>query len=199
MGRFKIIGLCLVLVAALVICVQLVSPPQGCDPRPGVWAFNRLKNRAAPPASADFDRRITLAALVAPGDDRARWSETRAATIEGYVVAIVEANAEAANCFSLTRRDAHIEVALRADAPPRERVVVEVTPRLREWAKREGFDWSAPALRRDLVGHRCRFEGWLLFDDLHAGEAENTAPARAPNWRATAWELHPVTDIKVIE
>ena len=199
MGRFKIIGLCLVLVAALFIGAQLVSPPQGCDPRPGVWAFNRLKNRAARPTAADFDRRITLAALVAPGDDRARWSEKRAATIEGYVVAIVEAKAEAANCFSLTRRDVHVEVALRADAPPRERVVLEVTPRLREWAKREGFDWSASALRRDLVGRRCRFEGWLLFDDRHTGEAENTAPARAPNWRATAWELHPVTDIKVIE
>jgi hypothetical protein len=41
-------------------------------------------------------------------------------------------------------------------------------------------------------------EGWLLFDREHAGESENTAPGRAANWRATAWELHPVTKIEII-
>jgi hypothetical protein len=193
--------LCALAVAALVCALvlsQFYSPPQGCELRPGRWAFNRLKNRAALPAVTDFDQRVTLAALVAPGNDRARWSEARAAAIEGYVVAVEDANAEAANCFSLMRRDAHIEVALRADAPPRERVILEVTPRLREWAKEQGLDWSTPALRRELLGRHCRFEGWLFFDDIHAGEAENTTPGRALNWRATAWEIHPLTDIRAI-
>jgi hypothetical protein len=76
--------------------------------------------------------------------------------------------------------------------------VLEVTPRAREGARRRGQDWSAAALRRELVGRRCRFEGWLLFDREHADESENTAPGATGNWRATAWELHPVTSIEVL-
>jgi hypothetical protein len=89
-------------------------------------------------------------------------------------------------------------VAARADAPPAERVVLEVTPRLRDAARGRGEDWSADTLRRTLTGRLCRFEGWLLFDSEHDEEAENTAPGRPGNWRATAWEIHPVTRIEVL-
>jgi hypothetical protein len=194
--RLTIIGLLLVLVG-LLGGAQFFCPPQGCA-LPGAWAFNRLKNRTVLPRAADFDDHATLAALLRPGDDRARWTETRAAVIEGYVVAVAEAGSEGANCFSPTRRDTHIEVALQPDAPARARMVVEVTPRLRDMARAQGLDWTTAALSRDLTGHWCRFEGWLLFDDRHAGEAENTMPGRAGNWRATGWELHPVTALKII-
>jgi len=146
----------------------------------------------------DFDQRVTLAALLAPGDDQARWSASRAATVEGYVVAVKEGSIESANCFSFIRRDTHIEVALRPDAPPRERAVFEVTPRMRAWARGQGWDWSAPTLTRELVGRWCRFEGWLFFDTGHAEEAENTRPGRVRNWRATAWEIHPVIYLKAV-
>jgi len=90
-------------------------------------------------------------------------------------------------------------VALTREAPPRQRVILEVTPPIRAWARKQGFDWSTDALARDLVGRRCRFEGWLLFDAGHADEAENTNPRRRGNWRATAWEIHPVTAIVVLD
>jgi hypothetical protein len=48
------------------------------------------------------------------------------------------------------------------------------------------------------VGHWVQFEGWLYFDLGHATEAENTARGNPENWRATAWELHPVTKITVL-
>lgn len=159
-------------------------------------ALSRLKNRDAAPRAEDFDPRATLAAMLEPGDDRARWRQTRAARIEGYVVAVAEARVEAANCFA--RRDIHIDVAARADAPPAERVVLEVTPRGRDAARRRGEDWSADTLRRTLTGRFCRFEGWLFFDAGHADESENIAPGRRGNWRATAWEVHPVTRIEVL-
>lgn len=158
-----------------------------------------LKNRTALPQPADFDPSITLDALLQPGDDSARWSVTRAAAIEGYVVRIDQAGIEAANRFSLTRRDVHIEIATRPDAPPRARVILEVTPPMRDWAKTRGIDWSTDALRRTLLARRCRFEGWLFFDRAHADEAENTNPGGSGNWRATAWEIHPVTAIEVID
>jgi hypothetical protein len=37
-----------------------------------------------------------------------------------------------------------------------------------------------------------------LFEAEHKGESENTAPGRPRNWRATAWEVHPVTAVEVL-
>jgi hypothetical protein len=162
-------------------------------------AVSALKNRTAHPLAADFDSSVTLDALLQPGEDSGRWSIARAATIEGYVVRVHQAGIEAANGFSLTRRDTHIEIASRLGASPRERVIVEVTPAWRDWAKQRGLDWSADTLQRALVGRRCRFEGWLLFDRAHADESENTSPGRPGNWRATAWEIHPVTAITIVD
>lgn len=164
----------------------------------GQHALIALKNRSLLPTASDFDARVTLDRLLEPGDDRTRWSERRAARIEGYVIAVHAAGIELANCLSFTRRDIHIDVASRRDATPRERLVVEVTPVMRDWAKQQGLDWSERALAR-LVGSRAAFEGWLMFDREHDREAENTRPGGAGNWRATAWEIHPVTAIRLVE
>jgi hypothetical protein len=189
-----------VALAALPVFALLFAAARTRCPRSGISfssnraALSRLKNRDAAPRAEDFDPRATLAALLAPGDDRARWRNERAARIEAYVVAVGEARVESANCYA--RRDVHIDVAARPDAPPAERVVLEVTPRWRDAARRRGEDWSADALGRTLTGRLCRFEGWLFFDAGHTEEAENTAPGRPGNWRATAWEIHPVTRIE---
>lgn len=184
----------------LVLALTLLSA--GCGTCPanvvlpaGKRAFNALKNRQTLPAAADFDERVTLEAMLAPGDDRARWHDTRAGAIEGYVVRVLDAGAESANCFSNARLDTHIEVARRADAAPTERVIVEVTPPMRDWAASRGLDWTTPTLRSLLTGRRVRIEGWLLFDHEHDGESENSRPGHRDNWRATAWEIHPVTAI----
>lgn len=196
MRHSKTIILVLLLASAALAFLRLHNSPQGCALSTNVRRLNHLKNRTALPQQTDFDDGVTLAALLKPGDDRGRWSDSRAASIEGYIVAVSEGAMESANCYSFTGRDTHLEVALRLDARPQERVVLEVTPGMREWAKGQGLDWSTPALKRELVGHWCRFEGWLLFDREHEGESENTTPGEARNWRATAWELHPLTSLK---
>ena len=162
---------------------------------PGTRALNALKNRTALPAAADFDPRVTLDAILAPGDDRRRWHDSRAAAIEGYVVRVLDAGPESANCLSRARVDAHVEVARRPDAPPNQRVIVEVTPPMRDWAAGRGHDWTTATLGRQLTGQRVRIEGWLLFDDEHDDESDNTRPGHRGNWRATAWEIHPATAI----
>lgn len=164
---------------------------------PGKRTFNAMKNRTVLPAPGDFDPAVTLAALLEPGVDRARWSPHRAAAVEGYVIRIIDAGVESANCFFLTRVDAHIELATRPDAPVNQRLIAEVTPPMRDWARRRSMDWSTPALRRALTGQRVRVEGWLFFDDAHDEESENTQPGYDGNWRATAWEIHPVTSIQI--
>src|SRR5687768_15254114 len=160
--------------------------------------LHRLKNRTALPQAADFDSRVTLDALLQPGDDRDRWSTNRAARIQGEVIDVAYAGTEATNCFNPSRRDIHIDIATGKDAAKNERIVLEVTPPMRQWARLQGMDWSAETLHAQLVGHWCEFEGWLYFDVGHAEEAENTAPNKAKNWRATAWEVHPITKITVI-
>lgn len=191
------------LVLAAVVLVRergMLCPAEGLALSPGGREFARLKNRMPrPPGPQEFDENVSLGALLRPGPDRERWSESRAGRVEGYVVEVVEGGVEAANCYSFDERDVHIHVALRADAPRAEWLVVEVTPHARMWAVEWGGDWRADTLRKELVGRRCRFEGWLLFDREHADESENTAPGARGNWRGTAWELHPVTRIEVVE
>lgn len=151
------------------------------------------------PQELDFNRQISLTELLKPGDDRSRWSTQQAARIEAYVIDVAYARPEATNCFLPCRRDVHIVVANRKGAPQNEQVVFEVTPNLREWASQRGLDWSETALRAKLLDHWCEFEGWMYFDVGHAEESENTAPHHAGNWRATAWEIHPVTNFTVIQ
>jgi hypothetical protein len=184
--------------AAMLFIAQSNCPTRGITFSQEKDAFVRRKNRTALPQEADFDRRVTLETLLQPLDDRQRWSESRAVAVEGYVVGVGAGGIEAANCFSPVRRDTHIYLSPKPDALPNERLVAEVTPRMRDWAQRHGRDWSEAALRRELVGRWCRVEGWLLFDREHAEEAENTAPVRIGNWRATAWEIHPVTNIVIL-
>lgn len=185
--------------AAVLYLARGGCPASGIALRGGVREAARLKNRTALPRPEEFEPRATLAALLEPGEDRARWSEAKAAVVEGYVLEVRPGGVEAANCYTLAGRDTHIHIAPRKDAPLDGRFVLEITPRLREWAARQGSDWSEAALASALTGRLCRFEGWLFFDREHADEAANTAPEAVGNWRATAWEIHPITRIEILD
>ena len=191
------------MVVAVVVAVWIVlaldCPNAGIAFTAKARNLHRLKNRTALPQPADFDPRVTLDALLQPGDDSSRWSNDRTAHVQGLVIDVGYARPEATNCFSPCRRDIHILIAKYKDAAKTEQVVVEITPSWQERAAQQGIDWSAPTLRAQLVGHWCDFEGWLYFDLGHGEESENIHPQRSGNWRATAWEIHPVTKITVIK
>ena len=186
------------LLLLLWLLLALDCPPAGIALTPRARELHRLKNRTISPQAADFDPGVTLDALLQRGDDRNRWSVDRAARVRGLVIDVAYAGSEAANCFNPCRRDIHILIANRKEAPKTEQVVLEVTPNLRDWAGAEGVDWSEETLQAQLVGHWCEFEGWLYFNVGHAEESENTAPGNPENWRATAWEVHPITKITVV-
>jgi len=191
LSKLLVVGITIVLVIVLWLILALNCPSTGIALTTRARDLHRLKNRTSIPQAADFDSRVTLDALLQPGDDTNRWSNTRAARIQGEVIDVAYARPEATNCFNPCRRDIHIVVATRKGATKQEHVVVEVTPNLRN-------DWSEEILQTQLVGHWCEFEGWLYFDAGHAEESENISPGKPDNWRATAWELHPVTRITVI-
>ena len=104
--------------------------------------------------------------------------------------------------------------------------VVEVTRRIRILASKGllssniGNDWSTQALKNKLERHRVRFSGYLYFDTDHSQEAWVNDPENkigfkkdnkgrfkrdskgrkiGNNWRQTAWEVHPVMAIEVLD
>lgn len=165
--------------------------------------LNRRKNRFHPPADDDLDADVTLAALLAPGDDLDRFDEDSGAKIRGFVIDVKVGGNETCNCKANAAidKDTHIELGLSLQAPGKQRVIVEVTPRLRVQMKAQDIDWTTEALRHPQKGIKGKFveiTGWLLFDTMHVNEAENTNPGHKGNWRATCWEIHPVTEIKVL-
>jgi hypothetical protein len=196
--RILLIGVVVAFVLVSWLILALNCPSAGIGITGRTRQLHRLKNRTAIPQAADFDERVTLDALLQRGDDSSRWSTERAARVQGLVVDVAHAGTEAANCFNPCRRDIHILIANRKEAPKSEQVVLEVTPKLRDWAAAQGIDWSEQTLKAQLIGRWCEFEGWLYFDAGHAEESENSAPGNAENWRGTAWEVHPITKITVI-
>lgn len=165
-------------------------------------ALNRLKNRYVGPKQSEINPAITLAAMLKPGDDLTRFKPAPGATLTGYCIDVKRGGNETCNCKHAADvdRDTHIELSLGAGAPEIERVVVEVTPRTRSLKKKQGLDWSTDALKgpNGIEGKWVKVTGWVMFDSMHVHEAENTNPGGSGNWRATGWELHPVTDIQKV-
>ncbi len=178
----------------------VARPP--CDPRRGdtsvksVQALNVLKTRTNIPRSKNINLDITLAALIKRGNDRGRWDSKMAATIVGYVAKVGVGGIESVNCHAkdAAHRDTHIDMVVsKKDAKnTKKHVIVEVTPQFRS----RHPAWTTANLRKSLLGRCVKITGWIFFDAEHANASVNTAPSNRKSWRATAWEVHPITDIK---
>jgi hypothetical protein len=171
-------------------------PLEGKTTRTAVMALNRLKNRTVAPLKADINPAISLTSVLEPGNDIGRWSELQAAIITGFVVAVKPGGPETVNCCATdpAHTDTHIELALSADdSQGIHHMIVEVTPRWRAIMAAKGKDWSTVNLRRSLVGRKITVVGWMMLDREHCNASENTNPGGAHNWRATCWEIHPIS------
>jgi hypothetical protein len=174
-------------------------PPEGTATSTKGKTLNRLKNRLTAPDEDTIDPEVSLTAMLAPGRDVNRFDQEKGARITAFVVDVKPGGvAETCNCGAtdLIDMDTHIELGLSAESEPTQRVIVEVTPRLR---KQMGESWSTPQLQQKFKKQWVEVTGWLMFDVMHVKEAENTHPGGKKNWRATCWEIHPVTSIKVLD
>lgn len=181
--------------------ILAACPMEGDAKNPKVKALNLLKRRMMTPSTADMDSKVTLTAMFAPGDDTNRFNDTKGATIEGYVADVKVGGVESVNCHTHDPkyRDTHIELTLDPlHDDETKHVIVEITPQWREVMASKGVDWSTSTLRARLLGKWVEVTGWLLFDEEHANAAENTAPGAGHIWRATVWEIHPITGIEIL-
>jgi len=166
----------------------------------GIKAVNRYKNRYTPPADTDIDAGVTLKALLKIGDDTNRFDDDKAAEFVGYVYDVKPGGTETCNCAATdpALRDTHIELVPSPTLNDKtRRVIVEVTPRWREKMAAQGEDWSTATLKTKIKHKWVRVRGWLLADIEHTGNAAHTNPGGTNVWRATIWEVHPITTLAI--
>jgi hypothetical protein len=130
--------------------------------------------------------------------------EAKAVRVEGFLAMAKDGGPEGVNCPPTNRLDTHMELVDTDQADPKtnrqKHVVTEVTP----WFHEALPAWSTQALGNfaSYVGGygasqesrpptKIRVYGYLFYDEAHAGNAGA--------WRGTAWEVHPITRIEVLE
>jgi hypothetical protein len=161
---------------------------------------------------------LTVADIRNPANNKGKFSPSKQVSVTGFVASVDPGGMpENCNCTSkkpggrTDLRDVHINiVADPSEAGDQTKyVVVEFTPR---WEKKFGFDDSNYDAMRQLIesqlkGKRVKFSGWMLYDFIHENAAQSTRPNQPVcanfgdkncNWRATPWEVHPVTSYEIV-
>ena len=107
-------------------------PPEGDAVSEKAIDLNKFKNRYTFPQSGDFATDISLDKILEPGNDKDRWSSSKAARIKGYIYEVKSGGIETCNCKE--REDADKDTHIELVADPMQtgktfRMIVEVTPR----------------------------------------------------------------------
>ncbi|HKP93966.1 MAG TPA: hypothetical protein VJS88_08720 [Chthoniobacterales bacterium] len=147
--------------------------------------------------------------------------EKQIVSFTGYLVIAYAGPPETTNCASTDFHDWHLELFDQpldhapgiGDPTP---IICEITPRTQNAIFKDnvriqalaGFI-RAPDLSIEPTGHpprKIRLAGYLLWDDEHNGTADvgtkiSTIGANQYHqpWRSTAWEVHPVTKVELLE
>ena len=141
--------------------------------------------------------------------------------VTGYLGVAYCGPPETTNCASVDFHDWHLEVFEKPPSRPPDigdttPIICEITPRMQNAIYKENIriqELTAFFRKNDLTyeatGHparRIRLTGYRLWDDEHNGTADvgTTVRRKTPNgyhnpWRQTAWEIHPVIRIEVLD
>jgi hypothetical protein len=147
--------------------------------------------------------------------------ENQIVSLTGWLVLAYAGPPETTNCASATFHDWHLEIfESPSDHAPQigdlTPIICEVTPRTERVIYRDGNRIQSLAgffrlqdASYKATGHKVqkvRVTGYLLWDDDHNGSADVGPTIRyfSKNgfhhpWRSTAWEIHPIMKIEVIE
>ncbi|MDX6610938.1 MAG: hypothetical protein QOD75_124 [Blastocatellia bacterium] len=154
-------------------------------------AMNRMKNRDD--ITGSIDHSVTIETLMAAKEE-ADIDPERPIEITGYVADVIPGTPrETCNCARNDIADIHIDVvAKKADRNKKIKyVIVEISPRF------VGELGDAASVKAAITNKWVKFTGWPTYDYKHRSNARNIK-ATGNIWRATAWEVHPVTKFKVV-
>jgi hypothetical protein len=161
--------------AAVALSLVLAAPPLAAEEKEKGESKEAaaLKSRSKAPAADALDAKVSVEALLSKGA-ASDWSNAKGARVEGYVMQVERED----------DGDVHLALAAAGDQTDTKKwVLVEVPP---AWQKRKP-ELSEKRLRA-LVKKHVRVTGWLYYD---ADESDDP--------RGTRWEIHPVTDVAVVE
>jgi hypothetical protein len=133
-----------------------------------------LKSRATAPKAGEMDANATIQSLLqkqGPAD----WSNKKGAQLEGYVIQVERED----------DGDVHLVLATKPGETNTQSWVITEVPSA--WQKKSAA-LSEKSLK-SLVGKHVRVSGWLYREP----DEEHADP------RGTTWEIHPVTDLKVLD
>ena len=174
---------------------------EGSAKRTNDKQFNRLKNRSIVPTKAQISADFNWIELAKFEDDRSKFSVEKGAILRGYVLRVKMSEPETCNCNSKTPefRDTHLIITPDAEQTGvLNQIVVEITPRMRAIMAAKGIDWSQAALKK-WQGKNVEVEGWLFYDYPHGNQSAKVRHKAKGVTRSTAWEIHPITAIRVLK
>ena len=183
------------LLSSLLIILSLFSNAQ-CPVRgsgkPSQWHADSLKNR--PIVNECIDSSITLSWLL--GDST--MNENSYVRIEGYIIKVAHGGAESCNCKTAdkSKRDTHIYIGAEPGLTDTKNcIVVELTPE--SYKHNLSYDYA-----KFLTGKKVAVEGYIFYDKEHEKNAVNTTHSPLSSvsvWRASCFELHPVSKITELQ
>jgi hypothetical protein len=147
--------------------------------------------------------------------------EDHLVSLTGWLVLAYAGPPETTNCGDATSHDWHLEIFEKpSDHAPQvgdpTPIICEITPRTEQRLYRDGVRIQSLAgffRLQDVSYHatthkakKVRVTGYLLWDDDHNGSADvGSAVEYFSNngfhhpWHSTAWEIHPIIKIEVLE
>jgi hypothetical protein len=203
----KLLSVILLAVVLSPLYAQRPPPFKGCAPEgngkptkknptgklpPAKEELNLLKNRDKAPIL--LDHTVTLARIMKRSEDR-KFKNTEGAQIVGFVAKVKAGEPrETCNCARDDIADIHIDVVLKeADKKKSFKyMIVEISPRFQDQLG------DLASVKAAIEGQWVKFTGWMMNDVVHRSNAKNTNPKGKAIWRATSWEIHPVTAFKIV-
>jgi hypothetical protein len=181
-------------------------------------AASFLKKVAAYDAKLKAKRRTDLDTA---GKQQLLAFENQIVSLTGWLVLAYPTLAESTNCNDAAFHDWHLEVfSQSSDHPPQiddpTPIICEVTPRTEKILYDQGVRVRSLAAFIRLSDNSCqptghsprkvRVTGYLMWDDVHNGpDAVGPKVKFVGNdklhhpWRATAWEVHPILKLEMVE
>jgi hypothetical protein len=159
--------------------------------------------------------------LTATQKDELDRYENQIVSLTGWLVLEYPGPPETTNCGSPVFHDWHLEILENPSGHAPEAgdptpIICEIAPRTEQRLYLDGIRLQSlagfsrlPDVSYQATGHdacKVRVTGYLLWDDDHNGSADvgSTVEYFSNNgfhhpWRSTAWEIHPVMKIEVIQ